>query len=47
MRLIAFDDYDSDEFGGARLAVDRVVRDRRAETSVQGMLNCLYYVKKA
>ena len=45
--VIAFDDYDSDEFRGARLAVDRVARDRRAETSVQGMLNRLYYLKKA
>ena len=45
--IVAFDDYDSDEFRGARLAVDRFVQDHLTSISAHGMLNRLYYVKKA
>ena len=45
--VMAFDDYDSEEFRGARLAVDAFVRDHASEIVGQGQLNRLYFVRKA
>ncbi len=45
--VVAFDDYSSDEFRGARLAVDAFVQANMSDISGHGMLNRLYYVKKA
>ena len=45
--IVAFDDYESDEFRGARLAVDAFVETYATYISSHGMLNRLYYVKKS
>ena len=44
--VTAFDDYNSEEFRGARLAVDASVQCRSREIESHGMLQRLYYVKK-
>ena len=45
--IIAFDDYDSDEFLGARIAVDEFVQSHPLEIANHGELNRLYFVEKA
>ena len=44
--VVAFDDYASDEFRGARLAVDAFVSGQADDISSHGMLNRLYYARK-
>ena len=44
---LVFDDYTSDDFKGARLGVDQVVRDFGGEIADHGLLKRLYYVVKA
>ena len=43
---MAFDDYDSSEFRGARLAIDTFVSDRLPEMDSHGLLKRLFYAKK-
>ena len=44
--IMAFDDYDSEEFRGARLAIDAFVSDRLPKMDSHGLLKRLFYVKK-
>ena len=44
--VVAFDDYASDEFRGARFAVDAFVSGQTDDISSHGMLNRLYYARK-
>ncbi len=44
---IVFDDYDADEWQGARVGVDEFVKDHKDEIASYGLLSRLYYVEKA
>ncbi len=44
--IIAFDDYRSEEFKGARLAVDGFISSSQGEVLEHGLLRRLYYVRK-
>ena len=45
--VLAFDDYNSTEFRGAKLAIDSFVNAAPPDLDSHGMLNRLYYLKKA
>jgi predicted O-methyltransferase YrrM len=45
--VMIFDDYTADDFGGARLAVDEIVAAHRTHIASHGLLQRLYYVRKA
>ena len=44
--IMAFDDYRSKEFRGARLAIDSFVSSRQSEMKSHGLLNRIFYAKK-
>ena len=45
--IMIFDDYTADDFAGARLAIDEIVASHRQDIAGHGLLQRLYYMRKA